>query len=168
MSSEAKNWLQASPYQEVCLYFLHNLVPGGLPSDASEVPSIQYPRLAPNHSQQRPTDYYSGTDRTVPASQLYSPRLHQLFKAKHMGFPGGSVIKNLLAMQVTQVRSLGREDPLEEEMAAHSSILAWESPCTEEPGGHSPRSRKEADMTEHRHAGLFYTSFFKARHKNLQ
>ena len=52
-----------------------------------------------------------------------------------MGFPGGSVIKNLLAMQVTQVRSLGREDPLEEEMAAHSSILAWETPWTEEPGG---------------------------------
>ena len=85
-----------------------------------------------------------------------------------MGFPGGSVIKNLLAMQVTQVRSLGWEDPLEEEMAAHSSILAWESPCTEELGGHSPRSRKEADTTEQRHTGLFYTSFFKARHKNPQ
>ena len=33
------------------------------------------------------------------------------------------------------VRSLGREDPLEEGMATHSSILAWENPCTEEPGG---------------------------------
>ena len=34
-----------------------------------------------------------------------------------------------------QVRSLGQEDPLEEEMATHSSILAWETPWTEEPGG---------------------------------
>ena len=40
------------------------------------------------------------------------------------GFPGGSVIKNLPAMQKTQVQSLCREDPLEDEMATHSSILA--------------------------------------------
>ena len=38
-------------------------------------------------------------------------------------------------MQETQVRSLGQKDPLEEEMATHSSILAWETPWTEEPGG---------------------------------
>ena len=38
-------------------------------------------------------------------------------------------------MQETQVRPLGREDPLEEEMAIHSSLLAWEIPWTEEPGG---------------------------------
>ena len=44
-------------------------------------------------------------------------------------------IKNLLVMQETQVQSLGQDDPLEEEMATHSSILAWESPWTEEPGG---------------------------------
>ena len=47
-------------------------------------------------------------------------------------------VKNLPAMQDTQealVESLGWEDPLEEEMAAHSSILAWEIPWTEEPGG---------------------------------
>jgi len=37
--------------------------------------------------------------------------------------------------QETWIRSLGQEDPLEEEMAAHSSILAWEIPLTEEPGG---------------------------------
>ena len=45
------------------------------------------------------------------------------------------MVKNLPAMQETQVRSLGREDPLEEEMATHSSILAWEIPWMEEPGG---------------------------------
>ena len=44
-------------------------------------------------------------------------------------------IKCLPAMQETWVRSLGWEDPLEKEMATHSSILAWRIPCTEEPGG---------------------------------
>ena len=45
------------------------------------------------------------------------------------------MVKNLSAMQQTQVRSLGQEDPLEKEMATHSSILAWKIPWTEEPGG---------------------------------
>ena len=44
-------------------------------------------------------------------------------------------MKNLPAVRETQVRSLGWEDPLEEGMAAHSSILAWKIPGTEEPGG---------------------------------
>ena len=44
-------------------------------------------------------------------------------------------IKNLPAMWKIQVRSLIREDPLEKGMATHSSILAWEIPWTEEPGG---------------------------------
>ena len=44
-------------------------------------------------------------------------------------------LKSLTAMQETQVQSLGQEDPLEKEMATHSSILAWEIPWTEEPGG---------------------------------
>ena len=43
-------------------------------------------------------------------------------------------VKNLPAMQETQVQSLGQEDPLEEDMATHSSILAWRIPWTEEPG----------------------------------
>ena len=51
------------------------------------------------------------------------------------GFPGGSVVKNLPAMQETWVRSLGLEDPLEKEMATHPSILAWSIPRTEKPGG---------------------------------
>ena len=55
-----------------------------------------------------------------------------------MGFPGDSVVKNLSAMQETLetwVWSLGWEDPLEEEMATHSTILAWQIPGTEETGG---------------------------------
>ena len=45
------------------------------------------------------------------------------------------IVENLPAMQETQVQSLGREDPLEEGMAAHSSTLAWRIPWTEKPGG---------------------------------
>ena len=45
-----------------------------------------------------------------------------------MGFPGNSVVKNLPAMQEMRVQSLGREDPLEKEMATHFSILVWEIP----------------------------------------
>ena len=55
-----------------------------------------------------------------------------------MGFPGGTVGKNppaMQEMQQTQVQSLGGEDPLEEDVATHSSNLAGEIPWTEEPGG---------------------------------
>ena len=44
------------------------------------------------------------------------------------------ILKNLFAMQEIQVRSLGREDPLENGVDTHSSILAWRIPETEEPG----------------------------------
>ena len=53
------------------------------------------------------------------------------------GFPGGSVVKNLTAVQKLQetwVGSLSGEDPVEKEMAAHSSIPAWRIPQIEEPG----------------------------------
>ena len=50
-------------------------------------------------------------------------------------------------MQETWVRSLGGGDPLEEEMAPDSSILAWETPWTEKPGGYSPWNHKELDTT---------------------
>ena len=52
-----------------------------------------------------------------------------------MGCPSGSVVKNPLAMQMMWVQSMGWEDPLEKEMATHSSILVGEIPWTEEPGG---------------------------------
>ena len=51
------------------------------------------------------------------------------------GFPGGSVLRIHPPMQETRVWSLGGVDPLEEEMATHSRILAWRIPRTEEPGG---------------------------------
>ena len=59
---------------------------------------------------------------------------------------GGSAVKNLPAKQETQVQSLGHKDPLEEEMATHSSILSRIIPWTEDTGG--PWSCKELDMTE--------------------
>ena len=52
-----------------------------------------------------------------------------------MSFPVGLVVKNPPAKQETWVQSLGREDPLEKEMATHSNILAWKIPRTEESGG---------------------------------
>ena len=51
------------------------------------------------------------------------------------GFPDGSAVKNLPAMQGTQIQSLGREDLLEKEMATHSNIPDGKIPWTEEPGG---------------------------------
>ena len=56
-------------------------------------------------------------------------------------------IKNPPAMQETQFQSLGWGDPLEKEVATHSSILAWEFPWTEEPGGPQSMGFQELDMT---------------------
>ena len=52
-----------------------------------------------------------------------------------MEFLVAQTVKNLPALQETRVQSLGQEDPLEKRMATHSSVLAWEIPWTEEPGG---------------------------------
>ena len=60
-------------------------------------------------------------------------------------------------VQETQVQSLGQEDPLEKEMAAHSSFLAWRIPWTEEPGGLQSTESQRVGMTEsteHRHMQL--------------
>ena len=67
--------------------------------------------------------------------------------SKKMGFPGGSVGKESPAMQETWVQSLGWEESLEKERATYSSILAWETPWTEWPGGYSPRGCKKSDTT---------------------
>ena len=52
------------------------------------------------------------------------------------------------SMQETRGLSLGRDDPLEKEMAIHSNILAWRIPWTEEPGSYSPWGRTDLDTTE--------------------
>ena len=61
------------------------------------------------------------------------------------------MVKNLPAMWETWVRSLGREGPLEKEMATHSSIPAWRIPWMEELGGLQSAGRKELDTTERLH-----------------
>ena len=57
------------------------------------------------------------------------------------------LVKNWPAMQETRVQFLGWEDPLEKEMATHSSILAWRIPWTEEPGGLQSMGSQESDTT---------------------
>ena len=58
------------------------------------------------------------------------------------------MVKNLPAMQETWVQCLGWKDALEEEMATHSSVLAWKIPWTEEPGGLQSMGSQVSDMIE--------------------
>ena len=67
------------------------------------------------------------------------------------GFPGATVIKNPLANAADvrdEVQSLGWEDPLEEEMAIHPSVLAWSIPRTEQPGGLQSLGSQRVDRPE--------------------
>ena len=66
-------------------------------------------------------------------------------------------LKRLPAMRETWVRSLGREDPLEKEIATHSSVLVWRIPWMEEPGELQSTGHKESDMTERLH--FHFSSF---------
>ena len=74
-----------------------------------------------------------------------------------MGFPGGSEVKGSAWNWKTRVQSLGREEPLEKEMATHSSILAWRSPWTEELGGLQSTGRKDSDTTERLHFHFLFS-----------
>ena len=67
-------------------------------------------------------------DCSLPGSSI-----HGIFQARVLEW--GAIAFSSLPVQETQIPSLGWEDPLEKEMATHSSILAWEVPWTEEPGG---------------------------------
>ena len=58
------------------------------------------------------------------------------------------MVKRLPTMRETRLQSLGREDPLETEMATHSSVLAWRIPGTGEPGGLPSMGHTESDTTE--------------------
>ena len=63
-------------------------------------------------------------------------------------YPGGSVSKESASNAGDPVQSLSQRDPLEEEIATHSSILAWRIPRTEEPGGLQSMWSQESDTTE--------------------
>ena len=74
----------------------------------------------------------------IPLFNPYINHKNWVLVLQAWGFPDGSVVRNLPVMQEMQerqVQSLRRIGPLEEEMATHSSILAWKIPWTEEPGG---------------------------------
>ena len=81
--------------------------------------------------------------RTFITKSTVSPELLQyvfefcpiINKLAKWAFLVVQMVKNLLAVWDTQVQSLGQEDPLEKEMATHSSVLAWRIPGTAEPGG---------------------------------
>ena len=110
-------------------------------------------QLRPGHQTPGPSPVPAPSPPPFPAScvapclsltfsELPPPRLFSctLPSKKHtdLGFPGGSVVKNLSAVQETWVQPLGGEDPLEEAMAPHSRVLAWETPWTEDLGDCSP------------------------------
>ena len=73
--------------------------------------------------------------------------VHTFGEQKCQYFPGGSAVKILPALQEMWVRSLDREDPLEGEMATHSSILALRIPSQTSLSGYSPWGRRELDTT---------------------
>ena len=95
-----------------------------------------------------PKRYRYKKDQELPWEKLCKcTYIHTPF---NVGFCGGSVVKNPLPMQEIQetwVRSLGQEDPLEKEMATHSSILAWGIPGKRSLEGYSQWGRKELDTT---------------------
>ena len=81
-----------------------------------------------------------GICQGLPDPELLSPASLKVKGNKQYclstdSFPVAQMVKNLPAVQETQVGSLGWEDPLERGMATHSSVLAWKIPWTEEPGG---------------------------------
>ena len=73
------------------------------------------------------------------------------------------MVKNLPAIQEVWVQSLGQEDPLEEEMATRSSILAWRIPWIEESGGLQSMGSQESDTTEQLTLSLSGRAGFKTR-----
>ena len=86
-----------------------------------------------------------------------------MFVNKFYDLLGAQTVKSLPAEQMTWVQSLGREDPLEKEMATHSSILAWKIPWTEEPGRLQSMGSQRINMTE-RLPTFTFTLFFYALH----
>ena len=86
---------------------------------------------------------FPDTSPSTRLSLLWAFYPHSFYRVAYcqVGFPAAQTVNNPPAVQETHVQSLGREDPLEEGMATHFSVLAWRIPWTEEPGeSHGPRS----------------------------
>ena len=82
------------------------------------------------------TEVYTGQPQEAPFDTIYQTKNYILLDLEFSSRTSlvAQFLKSLPAMQETWVRSLGQEDPLEKEMASHSSILAWRIPWTEKPG----------------------------------
>jgi len=114
------------------------------------------------------------TAREVPrwhlnSTLMYILNIHFIIIRVKLRVPLVSqMVKNLPAVQETQVPSLGLEDPLERGMATHSSIPAWRIPWTEQSGRlYSSWGCKESDMSERLTLSLFHTGVKKGRKKAL-
>ena len=77
-----------------------------------------------------------------------------------VGFPGGAVVKNLPTNTGDLGQSLGLQDPLEQEMVTHCTILPWKIPWRKEPDCYSPWGHEELDMTEHIRPTIGLTELF--------
>ena len=88
----------------------------------------------------------SGTFKMISFSQKFQGCIY--YKSKQWSSLVAQLVKNLPAVQETRLRPLGREDPLEKEMATHSSTVARKIPWTEEPGGLQSVGSQESDTTE--------------------
>ena len=93
--------------------------------------------------------YYDGCFSPQLYLHLHYVNLRLYYRASLVA----QLVKNLLAVQESWIWSLGWEDPLEKEMATHSSILAWKIPWTEEPGGLQSMGLQELDTTEQLNQG---------------
>ena len=110
----------------------------------------------------------------LPLNTEIKPFAFHICHLQILGFPGGSAVKNPLPIQEIQVQSLGQEDPLEEEMATHSNILAWKIPRTEEPGGlqsmgsqkgrHDLATKQQEQLTDSTSIVKWVKVFFSNKH----
>ena len=91
---------------------------------------------------------YQVRTKKLKISHCKGPSIYVANREDKQGFPGSSVSKESPPMQETRVQSLGLEDPLEKEMATHSSILPGEFHGQRRLAGYSPRGCKEVDMTQ--------------------
>ena len=94
------------------------------------------------------------TEKLQTATSSMRTKIIYFAYIQNSAFPGSSMVKSpptIKEMQGTRVRTLGREDPLEEEMATQSIILAWKIPGQRNLAGYSPWGGKQSDMTEHAH-----------------
>ena len=126
---------------------LHMLGPGLSPSQRGTQREEWEGRGCPGGSAGKESACNAGDPGSIPGSGS-SRRRDQLHTPVFLGFPDGSDGKESIAMWDICVQSLGREDPLEEGMATHSSILAWSIPWTEEPGRLQSLGSQVLDTTE--------------------